>query len=74
MINEIIYIGEDFYWKSKTMMSSIYMLLGDEVVRCDWGKVGLMLARGEKLFMRKATEKEMEGFKRMLKDFEEDKP
>ncbi len=56
---ELIYIGERFYSKSGTIMSSIYDIFG---IRQDWGKVQLALKNGESVNIRPATEKELEQY------------
>lgn len=56
---ELIYIGEKFYSKSGTVMSSIYDVQGN---RQDWGKVQIALKNGKSVHIRPATEKEMEQY------------
>lgn len=58
-MNEIInlfYIGEIFYVKSRTMMSSIYTVLGE---RYDWGFVRRALDEGKTVIIRPADKVEM---------------
>ena len=59
MVIELFYIGEDFYAKSKTMMSSIYTD-EPEPRRYDLGFVSVALRRGDEVHIRQATEGEME--------------
>lgn len=50
------YIGDNFYYKSGTMMSSIYLENG---MRTDWGKVQIALKEGMEIQIRQATDSEM---------------
>ena len=65
---ELIYIGGDFYWESKTIMSCIYKENGE---RFDWGKLEMELRAGKEVHLRPATEKELEYFKKCLKAIQE---
>lgn len=60
---ELIYIGEDFYRKSGTIMSSIYTIDGG---RFDWGFVEIQLQRGATIQIRPATPTELEPFAQQL--------
>ncbi len=53
---EVIYIGDDFYWKSGTMMSSLYAVDGR---RYDWGFVRRDLRNGKAVNLRPATAHEL---------------
>lgn len=53
----LFFIGESFYSKSGTMMSSIYVVGTYE--RYDWAMVGLALKEGMKVNIRPATQAEM---------------
>jgi len=61
---ELIYIGENFYRKSSTIMSSIYDVEG---FRQDWGKVQIALQNGQSVHIRPATKKEMEIYNNRLR-------
>lgn len=50
------FIGDDFYSKSGTMMSSIYT---EDGFRTDWGKVQIALREGMSVEIRQATDAEM---------------
>lgn len=65
-ILEIIFIGEVFYTKSRTMMSSIYVKKDGGYYRFDWGFAQIALARGQRLNMRPATAEELDHFKLRL--------
>jgi hypothetical protein len=52
----IYYIGDDFYGKSGTTMSSIYLEGG---YRTDWGRVNIALREGKEVRIRQATDAEM---------------
>ena len=54
---ELFYIGDDFYPKSGTVMSSIYTVEGR--FRFDWGFVQRDLASGKSVTIRPATPEEM---------------
>jgi hypothetical protein len=58
----LIYIGDEFYSKTRTMMSSLYTLDGD---RCDWGFVQSALAAGRTVTIRPATAAELQSYKDM---------
>jgi hypothetical protein len=65
---EIVFIGQEFYWKSQTAMSSIYQKLPNGTFeRYDWGYAQGDLENGFTLTMRPATEKEKAYFEGMLK-------
>jgi hypothetical protein len=68
---DCIFIGDDFYYKSKSMMSSIYKIESKGYSRTDWGKVNVCLRNGESVHIRPATEQEMELFLKNLNDVEE---
>jgi hypothetical protein len=61
-MQKFIYIGNKFYIESGTIMSSIYRILedGEIVERSDWGKVQLVLGRGEEIHIRPAYPEEMQ--------------
>ena len=60
---ELIYIGDDFYHESGTIMSSIYDIHG---YRQDWGKVQCALRDGESVHIRPATPQEREPYLKHL--------
>lgn len=60
----IIFIGDDFYWKSGTMMSSLYQ--EKTWKRFDWGFCSLALQEGKKVIIRPANEEEMKHAQEML--------
>lgn len=60
---ELIFIGDDFYQKSGTMMSPIYSVTGE---RCDWGFVNCALRRGESVHIRPATSSELDFYNKKL--------
>ena len=51
----IVYVGEDFYRKSRTAMSSVYT---EDGRRYDFGFLQVDLANGEEVMIRQATEVE----------------
>lgn len=55
---ELFFIGDEFYSKSQTMLSSIYVAGTYE--RFDWGFVNCLLREGKTVTIRPATETEME--------------
>lgn len=59
----LIYIGEDFYWKSKTLMSSLYT---EDGRRSDWGFVSIALKNGDQVNIRQATEGEIAKYEKLL--------
>lgn len=61
---ELFFIGDDFYVKSRSFMSSLYVV--GTKSRFHWGKVQLALA-GEKVSIRLAIPSEMEWALSLLK-------
>lgn len=61
---KLVYIGDEFYSKSKTMMSSIYEEGTWE--RYDWGFVGRELQKGNTVNIRPCTDAEYGQACRML--------
>lgn len=64
---KLIFIGEDFYWKSKTVMSSIYT---EDGRRYDWGFVTTDLKDGQEIHIRQANAIEKKHYAKMLADIE----
>ena len=56
----LVYIGDKFYNKSGTIMSSIYEVVGKNLKRSDWGFVKIALGNGEEIHIRQATPEEIE--------------
>ena len=56
-IIKLIYIGEQFYELSKSLMSSIYT--EDTHERYDWGFVNVALRNGDHVHIRPATDDEL---------------
>ena len=54
-IINLIFIGEDFYFKSGSSMSSLYSMKGE---RWDWGFVQVALGEGKTVNIRPATKEE----------------
>ena len=69
MERKIVYIGNEFYSKSGTVMSSIYEIINKEYYRTDWGKVQIALGNGCKISIRPATKSEMKRFNKELKKY-----
>jgi len=65
---ELIYIGDKFYFESKTFMSSIYDVHGN---RQNWNFVQRALKSGDYIHIRQATEQEMIFYKSKLKEIKE---
>ena len=59
MTTKLIFIGDDFYWRSHTLMSSIYAESGE---RYDWGHVKQDLISGKSVSIRPATPDEIKPF------------
>ena len=59
MILDVFYIGEKFYYKSSTMMSSIYLNDGGVYRRFNWGLVQIALEEGAEVHLRPAKDEEM---------------
>lgn len=62
----LVFIGNDFYSKSRTMMSSIYE--ENTWKRYDWGFVQVALGAGQAVNIRPANPQEMERANQMLKE------
>ncbi|HUV81761.1 MAG TPA: hypothetical protein VMW53_01610 [archaeon] len=56
-----IYIGQNFYHDSNTVMSSVYKIkaYGVEYERADWGMISQYLAQGIEIYIRPAHDSEM---------------
>lgn len=63
---ELIFIGENFYSDSGTIMSSIYTVDG---LRSDWGQVKIALGKGESVHIRPATDSELLPYKNKLVEY-----
>lgn len=55
---DLFFIGDNFYSKSQTMMSSIYIAGSYE--RFDWGFVNCLLREGKSVYIRPATHEELD--------------
>lgn len=66
MTHNLIYIGEKFYSKSGTMMSSVYEIKDKNYTRYSWAEVELALMSGDKIKIRPATDKELKYFNEKL--------
>jgi len=60
---KLLYIGNEFYYKSRTIMSSVYTLNGK---RSDWGKIQIALEEGEEVHIRPATPNELRHYEKKL--------
>lgn len=60
MTHFLTYVGIDFYYKSKTMMSALYEMQGGTPTRWDWGKVQIALDDGDKVIIRPAEQYELD--------------
>ena len=73
---KVYFIGQDFYWKSGTMMSSIYKVYGSEkdmtYERYDWGKMELDLAKGYAIEIIPAPEKFKKIMQKKLEEMKEE--
>lgn len=65
---DLIYIGNDFYADSGTIMSSIYEITEDGWRRSDWGDVQIALSVGREIHIRPATDAELGIAHKMLRD------
>jgi len=59
---EVVFIGNNFYQESATMMSSVYELKNGRFYRTDWGFIEIALENGNSVNIRPANEFEMETF------------
>jgi len=69
MTINLIFIGRDFYHKSKTTMSFVYLESG---LRFDWGKVELALENGDTISIRPATNEELGHYLNKLNQWQKD--
>jgi len=69
-MREFVFIGQDFYYDSSTIMSSVYELEWNSkiTVRSDWGKIQQLLANGYEIHIRQANPGELVNFQRKLID------
>lgn len=68
MQTTLIFIGEEFYVKSGTKMSSLYT--ARTWIRWDWSMVQIALHRGDKIIIRPAKKMEMAFANNLLRDFQ----
>jgi len=66
--HNLIFIGEDFYSKSCTIMSSVYEKHHKHYSRFSWAEVQLALANGDQIKIRPATASELKYFHKQLED------
>lgn len=65
-----IYIGQEFYYKSGTMMSSVYRSTTHGCFeRTDWGFIGIALQNGEEVHIVPATKDQLKMFEAELKKY-----
>jgi len=55
----VIFIGNNFYYESGTVMSSLYKIVSGGYERYDWGFAERDLADGKSIRIRPADEQEM---------------
>ena len=67
---KLIFIGDDFYMKSGSMMSPIYT---EDGLRYDWGFVNVDLREGRTVEIRPATNNELEFYQKKLKEMKNGK-
>ena len=68
----LIFIGDDFYHPSGTVMSSIYEPVPGGYRRFDWGFVNKSLRDGEEIYIRPAHPSEMPFFRNMLEKIQKE--
>lgn len=68
LTHNLIFIGEHFYAKSGSMMSSIYEKSNGKYSRFDWGMVSMALSGGDRIKIRPANASELKYFKKQLLD------
>jgi hypothetical protein len=66
----LIFIGNDFYFESGTMMSCIYTEDGN---RYDWGFVQRDLSEGKTVTIRSATDAELGFYYKKLQEYKDKK-
>lgn len=66
---KVIFIGDDYYDKSGSQMSSVYQIDNTGTFkRTDWGLITLALERGEEVHICPATKKELKRMDSCLKE------
>lgn len=55
----LIFIGQEFYIKSRSIMSEIYEISKDGLLRSDWGNIQIALMEGEEVHIRQANQDEL---------------
>lgn len=66
--HNLIFIGDEFYDKSCTMMSSVYEKHNKHYSRSSWAEIGLWLSDGDQIKIRPATASELKYFHKQLED------
>ena len=56
---DVVFIGEDFYDKSGSMMASTYKIENGELIRFCWADIEGALGKGQTVNIRPATDSEM---------------
>lgn len=73
---KVYFIGQEFYWKSGSMMSSIYKVYGTgkdmTYERYDWGKMEIDLANGYAVEIIPAPESFKEIMQKKLEDLQKE--
>lgn len=69
---DCIFIGNNFYYESGTMMSSVYEIKKvRQYTRTDWGQISILLEAGNSVHIRPANKEEMEMFTEKLRQLKE---
>lgn len=66
--HNLIFIGDEFYNKSFTMMSSVYKKYSKHYSRSSWGEISIWLQNGDQIKIRPATASELKYFHKQLED------
>jgi hypothetical protein len=70
----LIYIGDDYYSRSNTFMSSVYQVQKNgSLTRSDWGFVQVALRKGEEIHIRQANDWEKNWADNLLRRIQEKK-
>ena len=73
MTHTLVYIGDNYYRESGTIMSPIYEIdLEGKLHRSDWGFCLMMLRQGDEILIRQASAREIQWAQEELKHINEE--
>jgi hypothetical protein len=62
----VVVFSDEYYLKSNTMISSVYLITKDGLIRTDWGRLQKLVREGNRVTLRPPTKKEIKGIDERL--------